>query len=686
MQAVAAGRNVVSISKPGTGKTTVAIAASKLSRKFGKALHLTYNKNLKEESRERVKQLGLEADIDVDSYHAAATRLFCGVDELTSPDETLIYAAIAAEPCAPIDYGLLVVDEAQDLTPLFVEFILHLLRHFVRPPIMLIIGDPFQRIFGYRGASWEFMMDPVRYFGPLLASSSFIELHLSVCWRITPEMAAWINENLDPRNLVHSVSADWWERHSELIVRWWGDGVKAAKKPRPGSVVLLREGVDPLFDVLRTHMQDFDPGDRAFLTRSVVYPPFVMTSIIDSFPSTDWYVTNAASAWETSSEAPQHKTTATTIHRFKGLERAFICVVGLDARWESADSDPLEVFSLLFVACTRATQQLVVIQGKCVPYATIRRTVRAGVERPKTAAKVCTLLQHTSFDGPLCISRSSSEAGLLDTTLELAIGGISNDVMDAGRVVNGRRGIEDVSCFLDDTIVAGVVSEIQGRYLQGKLSELLQSRKKLPKNIVQWLESQRGVEVWTLEQMFTLIVAENCLQYRYSHQWRQVKASASLLSVLDKCVSNTRSLLATAAGMFGKAFDVLEEKVTKRIVWSMPWFRERHECYLTLQEGCPRFAAFDDTRIALLHVVTAPILKHETVVFVSACAAFLSLFHNKPCQAMIIVANQGKLFCVHRHCSDFELLYRISARKLGHAIQEDEIRLAEEERANASFF
>ena len=66
---VRSGLNVVCISKPGTGKTTTALECA---RGAGRTLLLTYNRQLKEESRARGERSGLGEHVVVHSHHAAA--------------------------------------------------------------------------------------------------------------------------------------------------------------------------------------------------------------------------------------------------------------------------------------------------------------------------------------------------------------------------------------------------------------------------------------------------------------------------------------------------------------------------------------------------------------------------------------------------------------------------------------
>ena len=241
VDAVRAGHSVVCISKPGTGKTTTAIEAARAVS--GRTLLLTYNRKLKEETRLRVRSLDLESTIEVHSYHAAACALFA-LPTSSSVDDALIHAAVEHAPESPLDFALVVVDEAQDMTPLYAKFVRHVLSHCAQPPLMMLIGDPFQSIFRYLGATWEYMMTPATHFASLVRGA-FVERHLSLCWRITPEMAAWVNTHLHPRHLALTVAPEWWATHGPQLLELWGEGIRAGKPSKPGSVAVMAMDTTP---------------------------------------------------------------------------------------------------------------------------------------------------------------------------------------------------------------------------------------------------------------------------------------------------------------------------------------------------------------------------------------------------------------------------------------------------------
>lgn len=107
----------------GSGKTTLALY---IAKKYAKdhILLLTYNKHLKFETREKREHLGL-ANLTVHSYHSCYNAIFS-----KCPDDSALIDIIRSnsEPWPRPLFSLIIIDEAQDITPLNFEAICNLLR------------------------------------------------------------------------------------------------------------------------------------------------------------------------------------------------------------------------------------------------------------------------------------------------------------------------------------------------------------------------------------------------------------------------------------------------------------------------------------------------------------------------------------------------------------------------------
>lgn len=632
VEVVSSGCSVVCISKPGTGKTTVALECAKCMS--GKTLVLTYNRKLKESTRDRVCGMQLDSRVEVHSYHAAARRFFINDDDHAN-DDTLIYAALQTSCPLIDDVSLLVIDEAQDLTKLYVNFVHHILRHLTQPPIMLLVGDPFQAIFRYLNADVDYMMRAPDHF-----AREFVQLQLTTCWRITPEMAQWVNMHMDPRHLQKSVPETWWEMKGPQLVEIWGDGIKAGKPSVPGSVCILQ--MDDTVSVhaeIRQSMNEFKSEECAFLAKSVRRASQLLANIVHNCAGAKWMVSHD-SEWDAPDALPHGKAVLTTIHRFKGLERPFVCLVGLDAQWESHSSDPMELFCLYFVALTRATRKLLILTGT-PSYATLRRTPLPPKSRMKTTPEVSSLLRHAPFCPVLSVAKKDDNDGALRVKLIARTDALSAKHVDAARLLPGRGGtMEDASPYLTDAINFKV-RHLLNIPLDGIVHDILQSR--APPDVKLW--ARQCTNAWTCKSIFQLAVATHSAETRYSHHWRQVCATETLLKVISQCAD-------IVAGLVRDMHLDASEEFTCRVA---P-FSEYSEAQIKV----PTVLCSPE---CIVHIVTAPMLRHDTVLWAATVAALKSMHEHRVLRCFVVHSNKGMLFEIESMIDAQELVSRVATRK-----------------------
>eukprot|EP00798_Chlamydomonas_sp_ICE-L_P014878 gene14878-20933_t len=193
-------KNVKLQSVAGSGKTTLSLhCVTRLHALFpdARSLLLTYNSNLKTETRKKVAALGLESAAEVHSFHSFGTHYYdegCHTDEAL---DTMVDAINAnnGRLRSALSFRLVVVDEAQDINPLYWKIIVMIARLCHRPPQFLFIGDPRQSIYEYKGASPRFLAEC----DSLLPSEisgvrGWREHTLQTTWRLTAPMVRFVNE------------------------------------------------------------------------------------------------------------------------------------------------------------------------------------------------------------------------------------------------------------------------------------------------------------------------------------------------------------------------------------------------------------------------------------------------------------------------------------------------------------
>ena len=200
---VSDGCNVKLVSVAGSGKTTLSLhCVSRLRSIYPhkRVLLLTYNSSLKTETRKKVAQLDMGEDvIEVHSFHSFGKRYYsddCRTDETL--DDMVSSEPASSELLRRVDFDLLIVDESQDICPLYWEVILFIVRcnDASRGPLQfLFIGDPRQSIYEYKGADSRYLTQCDARLS-LHTSRSWREHTLSTTWRLTPKNAAFVNDVL----------------------------------------------------------------------------------------------------------------------------------------------------------------------------------------------------------------------------------------------------------------------------------------------------------------------------------------------------------------------------------------------------------------------------------------------------------------------------------------------------------
>ena len=388
VDAIRSGQNARVIAVAGAGKTTTILAAVKHFVLSGRrCLILTYNKNLKEEIRGKVRGHGWQNLCDVNSFHSLALNKYSGIGTSLSMSQWITTAtSMAVKDFTPIEF--VAVDEAQDMTVDYRNLIVDFFTKIRCKPQMLIVGDPFQQIFKYLGADLRFLLDPQAAFSTVSNAEWNYGLKLKTSYRITHEMAAWIRENLNPNNLKR-VFPEWYEREGRWIEAAWADGIFAApsRPAAPESVVMLEgwithdktEAVDSLF-------RQFDPSVAMLSHSDKGSEKTPVQKLIQSMPHAAWITSSDISkagggegGGDSDFELASGKRLLSTMHVFKGLEREAIVVCCFDGYWEKVrhgtdgeNFDPMAIYNIMYVACTRARSKLMLMKVNNDSFMTLR--------------------------------------------------------------------------------------------------------------------------------------------------------------------------------------------------------------------------------------------------------------------------------------------------------------------------
>ena len=151
--------NVIVDSVAGSGKTTTNIFIS-LYYKDKNILLLTYSKRLKNETRDKIKVLNIK-NLEVHSYHSFFVKYY---NESCYTDESLI-EHINCEIKTQIKYDIIILDEVQDMSPLYFEIVCKLISDNTQKDIRIcILGDRYQNIFDFKGSDDRFIVHANKIF------------------------------------------------------------------------------------------------------------------------------------------------------------------------------------------------------------------------------------------------------------------------------------------------------------------------------------------------------------------------------------------------------------------------------------------------------------------------------------------------------------------------------------------
>jgi hypothetical protein len=169
----------------GSGKTTTLLfIASKFKNK--KILQITYNKQLKNEVRKKVEHLN---NVDVQTYHGLAVKFYnnnCYTDDnlikIFNDDMNIRYRP---------KYNIIIIDEAQDMTPNYYELIYKFIQDIGFKGNILIFGDSYQGIYEFKNADIRYLLFSSKLWE---RDDKFSILTLNESYRLTTQIANFVNK------------------------------------------------------------------------------------------------------------------------------------------------------------------------------------------------------------------------------------------------------------------------------------------------------------------------------------------------------------------------------------------------------------------------------------------------------------------------------------------------------------
>lgn len=332
--------NVMVDAVAGSGKstTTKLIATTHPEQSV---LSMTFSAALKMEGRKDAPP-----NLEVQSFHSMCLAMY-GQGQTDYEVHEVVQADVAPKKKKVCD--IMVIDEAQDITPLIFKFLKKLYKDLVavaetpeKWPRLVVMGDQMQTIFGYQGADSRYLTCADICFN--WNGYGWKKCRLTESFRVSTECANFINRCLLSSDRIRS------NKHTSVLPRY----ITIPDMFKP----------EELYKEIEHYLcSGYTYNDIFILACSVKGGKgFKMTPVQK--------LTNLLSRRrvpiivgdELTPECIANKVVVSTFHKVKGMERPVTIVIGADAFYTKREDD-ITCPNTIYMACTRATQCLSVIQA-----------------------------------------------------------------------------------------------------------------------------------------------------------------------------------------------------------------------------------------------------------------------------------------------------------------------------------
>jgi len=350
---VLAGRHTVVTACPGAGKSTVfreGLRAIAMADPFAAVAIISYNRALKNETEAKVTKMDFPETFQVDTFtsHGLLGQMYGSI----IPDDLTAYQLLRAskkKSTAPADYSFIFIDEAQDMSTLTKMIINHLISRLPAPPVMFVVGDLRQQLYGEMNMDLTgstALRSPSEVFDVL---GEWRSVNFNRSFRLSPKSADWLSTAFRLAGPDRIIGAN--TRSDNVDVSY--------AQELPGTDMQDR-ALNAILELLRTYA----PGQILFAALSVDTSGEIRNVVNKLYKNNiPVYVSDYLRGTSNGDEA-DGKILVTTCHQAKGLERAatLVFLKRSPGRVEG-EFDPA-----WFVGMSRHTEMMIVIDDRVNPY------------------------------------------------------------------------------------------------------------------------------------------------------------------------------------------------------------------------------------------------------------------------------------------------------------------------------
>jgi hypothetical protein len=341
---ITAGKHTMVDAVAGSGKTTTMIFIGRQNSNK-KILQITYNKQLKLEVREKVLEENLQ-NLEIHTYHSLTVKFY---DKDAHTDDAITKVLTKnTPPKTARKYDILVIDEVQDMTPNYFTLICKFINDMKFNGTILILGDRYQGVYEFKNADTRFLIYSNKIWTDNMVD--FVVLPLQQSYRVTKQIAYFVNSVMLGENRILSNKEG---KHKVYYYKWnkFTVHITFAEK----IAYFIRSGYKPAdIFVLSPSIKGSGKNPIKKLENELVKRNIPV-----------YFARNEEEGID--DEIIKGKVVFTTFHQAKGRERKIVVVFGFDDTYfdfHAKDKDRMVCPSELYVAITRASEILIVLEGE----------------------------------------------------------------------------------------------------------------------------------------------------------------------------------------------------------------------------------------------------------------------------------------------------------------------------------
>lgn len=378
VHALRQGSNAIVNAVAGSGKTTtiLQIAAAFPDKKI---LAVLYNRRLKFETKIRAVAARVK-NLTVDNYHGFAFRHYS--EECTN-DHGLERVVVEDAPLRNSDrvqFDILCLDEVQDMTPLLFRLVRKMIADTPsrKAPLQyVVLGDTKQEIYSFNHADARFLAYADECFP---TDRKWVRIDHRTSYRLTRTMAEFLNAAvLPPEERVRVPTAeDDGPKPRYLVTDTMSYSVPAPipipsqrhlepLDPNLSPSSLVEGPWTPLDEVARYLSLGIPPSDILILapsTRSPRSPARKLANAIALSLPAKVHVADAEADSRSTDDEARGKVLVCSYHQAKGIERPCVIVLAFDGSYNKLAQGDAGIANAQYVALTRSTRHLTVVQGR----------------------------------------------------------------------------------------------------------------------------------------------------------------------------------------------------------------------------------------------------------------------------------------------------------------------------------